>query len=82
MDSDTIHLTQEMIASLLALRRTTVTLIAQKLQVEGLIHYRRGKIMVLDRARLRAAACECCDSLSREHWPSTRLLALKASKSL
>src|SRR5262249_19553880 len=56
MDSDSIHLTQEMIASLLAIRRTTVTLIAQKLQIEGLIQYRRGKIAVTDRARLRAAA--------------------------
>jgi CRP-like cAMP-binding protein len=80
MDSDTIHLTQEMIASLLALRRTTVTLIAQKLQIEDLIRYRRGKITVLDRARLRAAACECCDSLARQHWPSTRLLALRMLK--
>jgi len=81
MDSDTIHLTQEMISSLLAIRRTTVTLIAQKLQMEGLIQYRRGKITVLDRAGLRAAACECCKSLTRQQWPSTRLLGLKALKS-
>jgi CRP-like cAMP-binding protein len=81
MDSDSIHLTQEMIASLLAIRRTTVTLIAQKLQIEGLIQYRRGKIAITDRARLRAAACECCDSLTRQQWPSTRLLGLKALKS-
>src|SRR5262249_37558034 len=81
MDSDGIHLTQEMVASLLAIRRTTVTLFAQKLQIEGLIQYRRGKIAVLDRVRLRAAACECCNSLARQHWPSTRLLALKAPKS-
>jgi CRP-like cAMP-binding protein len=81
MDSDTLCLTQEMIASLLAIRRTTVTLIAQKLQVEGLIQYRRGKITVLDRVRLRAAACECCNSLAHQHWPSTRLLALRAPKS-
>src|SRR5262245_24503270 len=80
MDSDTLHLTQEMIASLLALRRTTVTLIAQKLQIEDLIRYRRGKLTVLDRARLRAAACECCNSLARQHWPSTRLLAPRMLK--
>jgi CRP-like cAMP-binding protein len=81
MDSDTLCLTQEMIAALLAIRRTTVTLIAQKLQVEGLIQYRRGKITVLDRARLRAAACECCNSLARPHWPSSRLVALRAAQS-
>src|SRR5262245_42689424 len=80
MDSDTLCLTQEIIASLLAIRRTTVTLIAQKLQEEGLIQYRRGKITVLDRVRLRAAACECCNSLAGQHWPSTRLLALRAPK--
>jgi CRP-like cAMP-binding protein len=81
MDSDTLCLTQEMIASLLAIRRTTVTLIAQKLQVEGLIQYRRGKITVMDRARLHAAACECCNSLARQHWPSSRLLGLRAPES-
>jgi len=80
MDIDTFHLTQEMIASLLAIRRTTVTLIARKLQAEGLIQYRRGKIVVLDRARLRAAACECCNSLTHQHWPSTRLLNTSALK--
>src|SRR5262245_35709877 len=81
MDTDTLSVTQETIASLLGIRRTTVTLIAQKCQGEGLIQYRRGKIAVLDRVRLRAAACECCNSLARKHWPSTRLLALKAPKS-
>src|SRR5262249_25638793 len=81
MDSNTLCLTQEIIASLLAIRRTTVTLIAQKLQVEGLIQYRRGKITILDRVRLRTAACECCNSLARQHWPSIRLLALRAPES-
>jgi len=80
METDNIRVTQEIIAALLAIRRTTITLTAQKLQIEGLIQYRRGKITVLDRVRLRAAACECCDSLSRQHWPSTRLLALRAPK--
>ena len=74
MDTDTVSVTQEMIALLLGIRRTTVTLIAQMLQAEGLIQYRRGKIAILDWARLRAQACECCNPLGREHWPSTRLL--------
>src|SRR5262245_33153651 len=80
MDTDTLAVTQETIASLLGIRRTTVTLIAQKLQTEGLIQYRRGKIAVLDRARLRAAACECCNGLDRQHWPSTRMLMTTTSK--
>jgi len=64
MDTDVLNLTQELIASALAIRRTTATLIAQKLKTEGLIQYRRGKISGLDRGRLRAAACECCNTLS------------------
>src|SRR5262245_13622423 len=80
MDTDTISVTQEIIASLLGIRRTTVTLIAQKCQADGLIQYRRGKIAVLDRARLRAAACDCCNSLARQHWPSMRMLDAAVSK--
>ena len=80
METDTLLLTQEMIASVLGIRRTTVTLIAQTLQAEGLIRYKRGRISVLNRARLRSAACECCNSLSRQCWPSTRLLDRSNSK--
>ena len=68
METDTLLLTQEMIASLLRIRRTTVTLIAQTLQADELIQYRRGKISVMNRSRLRSAACECCNSLVRERW--------------
>jgi len=80
MDTDTVAVTQEMIASLLGIRRTTVTLIAQKFQTEGLIRYRRGKIEILDRAQLRAAACECCKSLACQYWPPTRMQDALASK--
>lgn len=73
--ADTVYSTQETIASLLAIRRTTLTLIAQKLQADRVIQYRRGKIALLDRARLGAAACECCNSLARRLWPAVRLLA-------
>jgi CRP-like cAMP-binding protein len=79
LETDTLLLTQEMIASILGIRRTTVTLIAQTLQADGLIQYRRGKISVLNQERLRSAACECCNSLVRRHWPSTRLLAATTS---
>ena len=80
LDTNTISVTQEMIASLLGIRRTTVTLIAQKFQTEGLIRYRRGKIEILDRAQLRAAACECCKSLACQYWPPTRMQDALASK--
>lgn len=51
--------TQEQVASTLGVRREGVTEAAGKLRNAGLISYRRGHIMVLDRAGLEANACEC-----------------------
>jgi|SRR5262245_14085717 len=80
METATVRATQESIAAVLGVRRTTVTLIAQDLQTGGLIQYRRGRIVVSDMSLLRSSACECCDTLDRHRWPSTRLLAASASK--
>ena len=44
---------------MLGARRTTVTLIAGVLQRQGLIRYQRGKVKILDRPNLEAAACDC-----------------------
>jgi CRP-like cAMP-binding protein len=76
LDTDTLYATQEAIGSILGVRRTTVTLMAQGLSQRGVIDYKRGKIVVSDPARLKAAACECCETFGRRHWPSTRLQAL------
>jgi CRP-like cAMP-binding protein len=57
--SDTLNFTQEFLAMMLGARRTTVTLIAGGLQRQGLIRYQRGKVKILDRANLEAAACDC-----------------------
>lgn len=54
-----IHLTQELIGSMLGVRREAVTEAAGKLQTAGLIHYSRGLINVIDRSGLEARACEC-----------------------
>jgi CRP-like cAMP-binding protein len=56
---DTFPLTHEMLAEMLGVRRSTVTLVARAFQNAGLIQYRRGILTVLDRAGLEAAACEC-----------------------
>ena len=78
VDGDRIYATQEQIGALLGIRRTTVTLLAQKLQEQGLIDYSRGRISVRDAAGLEAAACECCGNLGRAQWPSARQAAMKA----
>jgi len=52
-------MTQELVASLLGVRREGITEAAGNLQRAGFISYRRGHISVLDRAGLEARSCEC-----------------------
>jgi CRP-like cAMP-binding protein len=59
MEADSLNLTQEFLAQMLGVQRSTVTVAAGELQRAGLIGYSRGKIHILDRARLAATACEC-----------------------
>jgi hypothetical protein len=59
VDGDRIALTQESLAGLLGVQRTTVNAVARMLQDQGLIAYRRGAIQVIDRPGLAQAACEC-----------------------
>lgn len=65
-DSDVVPITQEFLAQMLGVRRTTVTLVAQSLQDDGLLRYRRGRIEIIDRAGLEARACECYGVVRRE----------------
>lgn len=65
-DSDLLPLTQETLAQLLGVRRTTVTQAVQKLRASGAVRYdRRAMIEVVDRARLEESACECYDIMRR-----------------
>ena len=59
LNSDTLNLTQELISNALGVPRTGVTAAAGSLQRAGLIRYSRGRIVILDRAKLEANACEC-----------------------
>ena len=59
LESDTLFMTQELIANMLGVRRVGVTVAAGKLQAAGLIEYQRGNIKVTDRAGVEARCCEC-----------------------
>ncbi|MGD0798209.1 MAG: Crp/Fnr family transcriptional regulator [Acidobacteriaceae bacterium] len=59
MESEELHLTQEFLAQMLGVQRSTVTVAAGELQRKGMIGYSRGRIHLLDRAGLVGAACEC-----------------------
>jgi CRP-like cAMP-binding protein len=59
LDTNELRVTQELIASMIGVRREGVTEAAGRLQKLGVIRYSRGKITVLDRARLEALSCEC-----------------------
>jgi CRP-like cAMP-binding protein len=61
--SDTINLTQEFLAEMLGVRRTSVTEVASKIQSAGLITYSRGVIRILDRPALLRTSCECYETL-------------------
>ena len=58
-DDDKLPLTQEFIALMLGVARPSVTISAGILQRAGLIRYVAGRVTVLDRPSLEAAACEC-----------------------
>ena len=64
---DDMRITQERIADMLGVRREGVTGAALQLQRQGLIHYRRGHIRVLDRDKLEQHSCECYGVVKRAY---------------
>lgn len=72
LSSDTLTMTQELIANMLGVRREGVTEAAGNLQRAGLIRYSRGRIEVLDRPGLEKTVCECYAVVKKEY---DRLLA-------
>ena len=66
LSSNEVHMTQELIANMLGVRREGVSEAAGRLQEAGLIRYQRGQIAVLDRPGLEKRVCECYAVVKRE----------------
>jgi CRP-like cAMP-binding protein len=64
---DTLAFTQEYLAEMLGVRRTSVTVVAHTLQQAGFIRYARGKIQLLNLEGLQDGACECYETV-RSHY--------------
>ena len=65
-----LSMTQEHIATMLGGRRESVTVAAGHLQDEGLIHYSRGRIKILNREGLEGIVCECYQAVQNELYRS------------
>jgi CRP-like cAMP-binding protein len=66
MPTNELIMTQELVASMLGVRREGVTEAAGKLQQAGVIRYRRGHITVIDRQGLESQVCECYQVVRKE----------------
>jgi CRP-like cAMP-binding protein len=66
LPSQQLTMTQDLVASLLGVRRESITESAGRLQQIGFIQYRRGHIDVLDRIGLQSRACECYAVVNNE----------------
>jgi CRP-like cAMP-binding protein len=66
LPTNELIMTQELVASMLGVRREGVTEAAGNLQRAGCISYRRGHIAVLDRSGLETRACECYAVVKKE----------------
>jgi len=56
---DELNLTHRTMALMLGVPRTLITMTAGRLQDQGVINYRRGRVTILDGKGLARAACEC-----------------------
>ncbi len=86
LPTNTLTMTQELIANMLGVRREGVTEAAGKLQKLGVIQYSRGRITVIDRPQLESLSCECYAVVKRETdrllpYPTALMLELERADS-
>jgi len=65
--SSDLRATQEFIAQMLGVRRSSITGAASELHKRNIIDYRRGRIEILDQRRLRGASCGCYAMMKRQY---------------
>jgi CRP-like cAMP-binding protein len=78
IDGDVLNLTHEFLGVMLGVRRTSVTLATQMLEGAGLIDARRGRLTILNRAKLEEIAGE---SYGRPEAEYARLIGRPANGS-
>ena len=59
VDSGSLPITHDFLATMLGTDRPTVSLAAGVLQRKGLIEYTRGAVKIVNRNKLEDSACEC-----------------------
>jgi CRP-like cAMP-binding protein len=64
--TDGFAITHELLGQMLGSRRATVSLSAERLRAAGLISYERGRVTIINRLGLEAAACECYRAIGTE----------------
>ena len=65
--SNNLPFTQEFLAEMLGVQRTSVTTVARTLQEAGMIKYSRGKIEIVDVEGLREGVCECYETVKQQY---------------
>ena len=67
VDGDEFPITHEFLAQMLGVRRPSITEVLRPLQKDGVIRYRRGTMVILDRESLEAKSCECFRTVQAEY---------------
>lgn len=80
LGSDSFLLTQEFMAEMLGVRRTSVSIVAHTLQQAGLISYRRGHVKIDKPEELQHAACECYATIRMRYEKVPKTPALEAAR--
>jgi len=66
MRSNEVRLTHEWLAQLIGGRRPTINTLITRLKKAGMLHYRRGSLVILDRTALESLSCECYRVIAQE----------------